>query len=65
MIMARRKIRYPIERDTAPGPGRDRERIEKSVRRVAHDLVALTRIVAADIVVDSCRESRPLEILRH
>ena len=45
MIVARRKIRYPVERYTAPRPGRDRERIEKSVRRVA-----LTRIGAADIV---------------
>ena len=65
MIVARRKIRYPVERDTTPRPGRDWERIEKSIRHVAHDIVALTRITAADIVVDSCRESRPLEVLCH
>ena len=63
MIVTGRQIRDPVEGHAAPRPGRDRKKIQESVRRMPDHLVALAGVAAADEAVDSCGETWPLEIL--
>ena len=63
MVLAAWQIRDPVQRYAAPGPGRDRERVQGAERRMPHHLVALAGITAPDVGVDSSRKACPLEVL--
>ena len=65
MVVAWWQIRDLVHGHTPPGPGRDREWIEETERRVPHHLVSLARVPASHVAIDSCCKPRPLLVRGH